>query len=108
MRPKSAVRQTTPASRAQTPQGSEQEVMARKRQSPNYWVSPTEDGRWSVKREGADRAAAVFDTQRDANTRARELAKKSGGERITQKRDGTIGSKDSYGNDSPQRKDREH
>lgn len=83
-------------------------VMTKKRQSPNYWVSPTDDGRWSVKREGSDRAAGVFDTQRDANARARDLAMKSGGERITQKRDGTIGSKDSYGNDSARRKDLEH
>ena len=82
--------------------------MTKRKQSPNYWVSPTGDGRWSVKREGADRAANVFGTQRDANSRARDLAKKSGGERITQKRDGSIGSKDSYGNDPRSRKDTEH
>ena len=50
-----------------------------KKQSPNYWVSPTDYGRWSVKREGADRSANVFDTQAQANTRARELAKQSAG-----------------------------
>lgn len=82
--------------------------MSKKRQSPNYWVSPTDDGRWSVKREGGERAAGVFDTQRHANARARDLAQKSGGERITQKRDGTIGSKDSYGNDPRSRRDTEH
>ena len=71
-------------------------------------MSPTGDGQWSVKREGAKRAANVFDTQRDANARARDLAKKSGGERITQKRDGSIGSKDSYGNDPRSRRDTEH
>jgi hypothetical protein len=78
-----------------------------KKQSPNYWVSPTDDGRWSVRREGADRAANVFNTQAQANDRARDLAKESGGERITQGRDGAIVSKDSYGNESA-RKDREH
>lgn len=78
-----------------------------KKQSPNYWVSPTNDGRWSVKREGADRAANIMDTQAQANTRARELAKESGGERITQGRDGSIVSKDSYGNESNGR-DTEH
>lgn len=78
-----------------------------KKESPNYWVSPTDDGRWSVKREGADRAANILDTQAKANDRARELAKESGGERITQKRDGTIGSKDSFGNES-NRRDTEH
>ncbi len=82
--------------------------MSKNKESPNYWVSPTDDGRWSVKREGADRAANVFDTQKEANSRARDLAKTSGGERITQKRDGTIGSKDSYGNDPRSRKDTEH
>lgn len=78
-----------------------------KKQSPNYWVSPTDDGRWSVKRQGADRAANIFDTQSKANDRARELAKESGGERITQGRDGSIVSKDSYGNES-RRRDTEH
>jgi hypothetical protein len=78
-----------------------------KKQSPNYWVSPTGDGRWSVKREGADRAANLFDTQAQANARARELAQQSGGERITQGRDGTIVSKDSYGRESG-RRDTEH
>lgn len=74
----------------------------------DYWVSPTNDDRWSVKREGADRAANVFDRKADADSRARDLARKSGGERITQKRDGTIGSKDSYGNDPRSRRDTEH
>jgi hypothetical protein len=78
------------------------------KQSPNYWVSPTNDGRWSVKRQGADRAANVFDSQAQANSRARDLAKQSGGERITQGRDGSIVSKDSYGNDPRSRKDTEH
>jgi hypothetical protein len=78
-----------------------------RKQSPNYWVSPTDDGRWSVKREGADRAANILDTQAQANARARDLAKESGGERITQGRDGSIVSKDSYGNESS-RRDREH
>ena len=36
----------------------------------NYWVSPTDDG-WRARREGADRAAGVFDTQREAEDCAR-------------------------------------
>ena len=79
-----------------------------KGKSPNYWVKPRKDGRWEVEREGAERAAGVFDTQRAANDRARDLAEKSGGERITQRRDGTIGSKDSYGDDPKTRVDKEH
>ncbi len=79
-----------------------------RKKSPNYWVTPADGGGWDVKREGGKRASGHFDTQKQANDRARELAQKSGGERITQKRDGTIGSKDSYGNDPRSRKDREH
>lgn len=81
--------------------------MGKKKTSPNYWVTQNDDGDWQVKREGADRASGVFDTQREADNRARDLAKKSGGERITQGRDGKIRSKDSYGNES-KRKDTEH
>ena len=78
-----------------------------KKTSPNYWVTPTDDGDWQVKREGAKRASGVFDTQREADSRAKDLATKTGGERITQGRDGKIRSKDSYGNESKKR-DTEH
>lgn len=81
--------------------------MSKKDPSPNYWVTPTDDGQWKVQREGAERASGVFDTQREADNRARDLARSSGGERITQGRDGRIRSKDSYGNES-KRKDTEH
>lgn len=60
----------------------------------NYWVSPTDDG-WRAKREGADRAAGVFDTQKEAEDRARNiLYNNRGGELITQNRQGEIRSKD--------------
>ena len=81
--------------------------MSKKKISPNYWVTQTDDGQWQVKREEADRASGVFGTQREADSRARDLAKKSRGERITQGRDGRIRSKDSYGNES-KKKDTEH
>jgi len=81
--------------------------MSKKKPSPNYWVTQTDDGNWQVRREGSDRASGVFDTQRQADVRARDLAQKSGGERITQGRDGRIRSKDSYGNES-KKKDTEH
>ena len=81
--------------------------MGKKKISPHYWVTRNDDGDWQVKREGANRASGVFDTQREADSRARDLAKKSGGERITQGRDGKIRSKDSYGNES-KAKDSEH
>ena len=45
----------------------------------NYWVQPTIDGKWNVKREGNSYASAVYDTQAEAITKARELTANSGG-----------------------------
>ena len=67
----------------------------------NYWVSPTDDG-WRARREGADRAAGVFDTQREAEDCARRiLCSGVGGELITQGRDGEIRSKDTINSNDP-------
>lgn len=67
----------------------------------NYWVSPTTDG-WKAKREGADRAAGVFDTQREAENFARDLLKNNGGgELITQSQHGSIRSKDTINSFDP-------
>jgi len=74
----------------------------------DYHVTQRDDGKWQVKREGADRSASVHDTQRQADKRAGELAKETGGERVTHGRDGKIRSKDSFGNDPSSRRDREH
>lgn len=58
------------------------------------FVSPHPDG-WANKRSGADRAASVHKTQREAENAARDMLKNSGGgELITQGRDGQIRSKD--------------
>ena len=70
-----------------------------KKKSPDYWVSPRDDGSWEVKRAGAKRASAILGTQREAEKRAGQLAQKSGGERIMQGKSGKIRSKDSFGND---------
>lgn len=46
----------------------------------NYHVSKDKStGDWRVKREGADRAAGTFDTQRQAEKAAKDLAGNSGG-----------------------------
>ena len=67
----------------------------------NYWVSPTDDG-WRARREGADRAAGVFDTQREAEDCARRILYNGvGGELITQGRDGEIRSKDTINSNDP-------
>lgn len=63
-------------------------------------VMVTKDGkRWRVKSENASRSAGVFDTQREAIERGRELAKNKKVDLIVQGEDGKIRSKDSYGND---------
>ncbi|KKU57475.1 MAG: hypothetical protein UX80_C0015G0009 [Candidatus Amesbacteria bacterium GW2011_GWA2_47_11b] len=59
----------------------------------NYWVSPSEEG-WKAKREGAERAAGVFDSQKEAENFARNILQSRGGELITQNRQGEIRSKD--------------
>lgn len=75
----------------------------------NYWVSPTGDD-WKTKREGAGKAAGVFDTQRQAENFARNIMKNNGGgELITQDQHGQIRSKDTInGPDSCPPKDREN
>lgn len=51
-----------------------------KSKSPNdQYVEKHEDG-WAVRKEGSDRATAVFETRNEAVERARELARSQGGE----------------------------
>jgi len=67
----------------------------------NYWISPSGDN-WKAKREGASRAAGVFDTQREAENYARGLLKNSsGGELVTQNQQGQIRSKDTINRFDP-------
>lgn len=74
----------------------------------NYWVSPSNIG-WKVTREGADRAAGTFQTQKAAESYARNLLNNNGGELITQNRQGQIRSKDTINNNDPiPPRDREH
>ena len=57
----------------------------------NRHVVPTSDGRWAVRREGADRASGLFDTQRDAQNRARVIEHNTGGgEVVIHGQDGRI------------------
>lgn len=68
----------------------------------NYWVSPSE-GDWKVKKERAERAAGIFDTQKEAEIRATQILNNvpGGGERITQGRNGRIRSKDTINAPDP-------
>lgn len=73
----------------------------------NIWITPHKDG-WAVKREGSDRSSKVTTTKKEAEKFGRDLGKKDGVEVITQRKDGTIQSKDSFGNDPNPPKDTEH
>lgn len=78
----------------------------------NYHVTKVgETSEWKAKREKAERAAGVYDTQREAEKAAKELSANSGGgEVMTHGRDGKIRSKDTVepGNDPFPPRDTEH
>ncbi len=55
---------------------------------------------WAVRKSGSDRVTAVFDTQKEAIDRAREISKNQETEMFIHGRDGRIRERDSFGNDS--------
>lgn len=61
-------------------------------------VVPHQDG-WATKKEGAGRAGAVLETQREAIERARDQARREHVEVVIHRKDGTIRDSDSYGAD---------
>lgn len=75
---------------------------------PNQWVSPRENGQWGVHGEGNTRDTKLFDTQKEAEAYAKQIAKNQKVELIIQGRDGKIRSKDSFGNDPYPPEDTEH
>lgn len=56
-------------------------------------------GKWSVRKAGAERASGVFQTQKEAVDRAREIAKNQGTELYVHGRDGRIRERSSFGKD---------
>ena len=69
------------------------------------------DGTWVNKRNDADRASSLHNTQRDAEASARDMLRnQGGGELITKGTNGKIRSKDTIppGNDPFPPRDREH
>lgn len=58
-----------------------------------------EDGQWKNRPQGNDRASNVHDTKAEAQAAGREMAKDRHVEHVIKKMDGTIGEKNSYGND---------
>lgn len=65
---------------------------------PSKHVMPA-GGKWSVRSTGAKRATAVFDTQKEAVAKGRELAKASKTELYIHGADGRIRERNSYGHD---------
>ena len=65
---------------------------------PGQHVVPSGD-KWSVRRAGAVKASARFDTQAEAIERAREIAQNQATELFIHGRDGRIRERNSYGGD---------
>lgn len=63
---------------------------------------------WAVVRDNADRASGVFDTQRDAIDRGREIAQTDQTELRIQDRQGHWRDSDSYGHDPAPPIDEKH
>lgn len=63
-------------------------------------VVPRGNGDWAVEREGADRASSIHNLKQEAIERGKELAKDAPlGQVIIHKRDGTIQTEHTYGED---------
>jgi hypothetical protein len=57
------------------------------------------DGGWHVKKSGNDTPLSTHRTKEEAVTSAREVSKREKTELVIHNQDGTIGEKDSHGND---------
>lgn len=57
------------------------------------------DGGWAVRRSGSDKVTRMFETQREAISAAREIARNQRTELYIHGRDGLIRERESYGND---------
>jgi iron-sulfur cluster repair protein YtfE (RIC family) len=90
-----------PPRQARSSSGRSSGPASRARDGASVWVQPhhTQNGRWQVRRDKATRASRVFDTQAEAETFGRRVAKRERVEFVLAGRDGTIREKDSYGND---------
>ena len=62
-------------------------------------VTHSKQGGWNVRKAGASRASAHFDTKDNAVDRARELSRNQHAELVIHGKDGKIQSADSHGPD---------
>lgn len=58
-----------------------------------------EDGQWKNRPQGNDRASNVHRTKAEAQAEGKGMAQNRSVEHIIKKKDGTIGERNSYGND---------
>lgn len=91
-----SLRTETMVSAAPSPEDAERGILMPEKK--NVHTVPTEDG-WANRREGGKRASSTHDTKAEAQAAGREAAKKDGVEHLIHKKDGTIGDRNSYGND---------
>ena len=73
----------------------------------DYHVVPHSNG-WAVKREGAERASSVHQTQSNAIDAGKQLAQTNRTELVIHRPNGQIRDSDSYGNDPNPPKDKKH
>lgn len=64
----------------------------------DHRVTPTEGG-WKHKKDGNQRASAIYETQQEAWDASKEAAKRDGTEAVLHGRNGQIRERNSYGND---------
>lgn len=64
----------------------------------NIHTVPADDG-WANRRAGGQRATSVHGTKAEAEASGRAAAKKDGVEHLIHRKNGTIGERNSYGND---------
>lgn len=74
--------------------------------SKQVWVSPRSNG-WAVKSSGSSRASKIYGTKSEAIKAGRQQAINSHAELVSQKRNGQINLKNSYGNDPMPPKDKD-
>ena len=67
--------------------------------NPGVHITPRDDGRWSVIRDGAERSSSVHDTQADATAAGRNTARREETELYIHGRDAITRLRDSYAND---------
>jgi hypothetical protein len=65
----------------------------------NFYTQLRADGKWESKREGADRASIITDTQAEAWDYSKQHAKEEKGEAILKNCHGEIRDRSTYGKD---------